>query len=110
MGYDRRNFAAALEVSNVIPEFFALAVLGITFVSTLSARNQLKGLLAACVGLILAMVGLAPQSGSDRYTFGLLPLWDGASLVAVVVGLFGIPEVVDMATGGIRTALDIISV
>jgi putative tricarboxylic transport membrane protein len=78
------------------PEFFALALLGITFVAALSGTNKLKGILMGGVGLVFAMVGLDPQSGVQRYTFGQLSLWDGVGLVPVTVGLFAIPEIVDL--------------
>ncbi len=59
------------------PEFFMLAMLGVTFIASLSGRAMIKGLTAAGLGLMLAMVGLDPISGIERYTFGNLHLWDG---------------------------------
>lgn len=79
------------------PEFFMLAVLGITFISSLSSGAALKGLIAGGFGLMLAMIGLDPQSGVQRYTFDQLTLWDGIGLVPVAVGLFAIPEIVELA-------------
>lgn len=75
------------------PEFFALTLLGLTFVVTLSAGNMLKGFVMAALGLLVAVVGLDPQQGVERYTFGQLYLWDGIGLIPVVVGLFGGAEV-----------------
>ena len=49
------------------------------------------------IGLMLAAIGVDPQTGSLRYTFGSLYLWDRLDLVPVVVGLFAIPEIVDLA-------------
>lgn len=86
------------------PEFFALALLGITFVASLSGGSKLKGMVAAGVGLVLAMVGLDPQSGMPRYTLGLTKLWDGVGLVPVTVGLFAIPEIVDLWVQGTSIA------
>jgi TctA family transporter len=82
------------------PEFFMLALLGLTFVATLSREAPLKGLIAGGVGLLLATVGLDPQTSTQRYTFGQLFLWDGIGLVPVTVGLFAIPEIVDLAAQG----------
>jgi putative tricarboxylic transport membrane protein len=82
------------------PEFFALALLGITFIASLSGESKLKGMVAAGVGLVLSMVGLDPQSGMPRYTLGMAKLWDGVGLVPVTVGLFAIPEVVDLWVRG----------
>ncbi|MBI4322626.1 MAG: tripartite tricarboxylate transporter permease [Chloroflexi bacterium] len=78
------------------PEFFALALLGLTFVAALSGENKLKGAVSGGLGLMLAMVGLDPQSGVQRYTFGQLSLWEGLGLVPVTAGLFAIPEIVEM--------------
>src|SRR5437773_1009526 len=82
------------------PEFFMLAVLGITFVASLSGEALLKGLLAGCLGLWFATIGLDPVSGIQRYTFGQLFLWDGIGLVPVTIGFFAIPEVIDLAVQG----------
>jgi putative tricarboxylic transport membrane protein len=82
------------------PEFFMLALLGITFVATLSGEAILKGLIAGGMGFMLATVGLDPISGIQRYTFDQLYLWDGVGLVPVTVGLFAIPEIIDLAVHG----------
>ncbi len=82
------------------PEFFMLAILGVTFIAALSGTAVVKGLTAAGLGLMLAMVGLDPISGIERYTFGNLYLWDGIQLVPVTLGLFAIPEIIDLAVKG----------
>jgi putative tricarboxylic transport membrane protein len=82
------------------PEFLALALLGIAFLAALSGENKLKGVLAGGLGLIIAMVGLDPQENIERYTFGLVGLWEGVGIVAAVVGLFAIPEIVDLWVKG----------
>jgi TctA family transporter len=80
------------------PEFFAVIVLGLTFVASLGRGAMLLSLAVAAFGLLLSTVGVDPQSGIPRYTFGSLDLWDGVGLVPVAIGLFGLPEVVDLAT------------
>ncbi|OLB98906.1 MAG: hypothetical protein AUH30_06545, partial [Candidatus Rokubacteria bacterium 13_1_40CM_68_15] len=82
------------------PEFFMLALLGITFVASLSGEALVKGLVAGCLGLWFATIGLDPVSGIQRYTFGQLFLWDGIGLVPVTIGFFAIPEVIDLAVQG----------
>jgi putative tricarboxylic transport membrane protein len=82
------------------PEFFMLAVLGITFVAALSGEALLKGLVAGGLGLALATIGLDPVSSVQRYTFGQLFLWDGIGLVPVTIGFYAIPELIDMAAQG----------
>ena len=77
-----------------------LALLGITFVASLSGEALLKGLLAGRLGLWLATIGLDPVTGTQRYTFGQLFLWDGIGLVPVTIGFYAIPELIEMATAG----------
>jgi TctA family transporter len=86
------------------PEFFMLGMLGISMVAVLSGRAPVKGLAAGALGLIVGMVGADPQTGIYRYTFGHLYLFEGIALVPVALGLFGIPEVVDLVIKGTRIA------
>jgi putative tricarboxylic transport membrane protein len=78
-------------------EFFLLAVLGITFIAALSGNNILKGLIVGMFGLMIAFVGLAPQTGEPRFTYGQLFLWDGIDAVTAVIAIFAIPEMIDLA-------------
>ena len=78
------------------PELFMLAVLGLTFIASLSGGSLLKALLGAGIGLFLATVGLDPQSGIQRFTFGQVFLWDGVGLVPITMGFFAIPEIIDL--------------
>ena len=86
------------------PEFFMLALLGITFLASLSGGAVVKGLTAAAVGLLIATIGLDPISGTERYTFGYLYLWDRISLVSATLGLFAIPEIIDLSVKGTSIA------
>src|SRR5574341_894727 len=92
-------------------DFFMLAVLGVTFVASLSGANIPKGLVAGGLGLVLAMVGLDPIESVPRFTLEeflgedtSLFLWDGVSLISVTVGLFAIPEIIDLAVQGTSIA------
>ena len=92
-------------------EFFMLALLGITFVASLSGANIPKGLVAGGLGLVLAMIGLDPIESVPRFTLeGVLGenhslfLWDGLNLVSITVGLFAIPEIIDLAVKGTSIA------
>ncbi|MCW2683782.1 MAG: Tripartite tricarboxylate transporter TctA family protein [Blastococcus sp.] len=78
------------------PEFFGLALLGLTFVVTLSSGQLVKGMVACLMGALISLVGLAPSSGIPRFTFGSVHLWDGVSIIAVVIGLFGGAEVLQL--------------
>ena len=79
---------------------FMMGMLGITFIATLSGGDMLKGLSAGGLGLLLAMVGLDSYTATPRYTFGLYYFWDGVPLVPVTIGLFAIPELIDLAIKG----------
>ncbi|MHB8089983.1 MAG: tripartite tricarboxylate transporter permease [Syntrophales bacterium] len=77
-------------------ELFMLAILGLTFIASLSGGTPLKALLGAGIGLFLATVGMDPQSGIQRFTFGKVFLWDGVGLVPITMGFFAIPEIIDL--------------
>jgi putative tricarboxylic transport membrane protein len=85
-------------------ESFMLTIVGISFVAVLSGHRVLQGLIAGGLGLMLAMIGLDLRTGTQRYTFGQLHLWDGVGLVAVAVGIFAIPELYDLAVKGTSIA------
>src|SRR5579883_3425004 len=75
----------------------AVAVFGISMVSVLSGSAPLRGLTAACFGMMLAMIGTDPQSGTLRWTLDTLYLWDGMPLVPFTLGVFALPELCDLA-------------
>jgi len=86
------------------PEFFMLGMLGISMVAVLSGNAPFKGLVAGAIGLAVGMVGMDPQTGVLRWVFGQLYLWDGVPLVPVALGIFAIPEIVDLTIRGTRIA------
>src|SRR5271157_2679258 len=77
------------------PEYFAMMIVGITVLTYLSSGSMLKSLLMAAVGLILGGIGMDAISGKYRFTYGLQVLADGVGLVPVVMGIFGIIEVLE---------------
>ena len=78
------------------PELLAICLLGLTLIVSLSHRALFKGLVAACLGLLFATIGDEPQTGELRWTFDNFYLWDGLSLVPVALGLFAVPEMIDL--------------
>jgi len=88
--------SVALQFSS--PEFFALAVLGLTVVASLGG-SLLLGLIGAMIGLFVASVGIDPMTGTLRYTFGNLNLAGGIQLIPIIVGMFAISEVLKRAQG-----------
>jgi TctA family transporter len=79
------------------PELLSFAIFGLSMVAVLSGGSPLRGLAAAGFGLMVAMIGSDPQTGTLRWTLDTLYLWDGMPLVPVTLGLFAIPELADLA-------------
>ncbi|MDF0603053.1 tripartite tricarboxylate transporter permease [Psychromarinibacter sp. C21-152] len=79
------------------PEFFLLGALGLTMVATVSGAAVSKGLAAACIGLMLSQIGFPVASEEPRYWFEIMYLIDGLPLVPLVLGLFALPEMLDLA-------------
>jgi putative tricarboxylic transport membrane protein len=75
------------------PEYAALALLGILLVATVSSGSQVKAMVAACLGLLLATVGRDGFTGAERFTFENLALADGLDFVPIAMGLFGLGEI-----------------
>ena len=89
------------------PEMLMVILLGLTCISTLSGRGKrglLLGLLSGGIGFLCSLVGQDRQAGILRFTFGQLYLWNGLPMVPVVVGLFAIPEIIDLAVRGTAIA------
>jgi putative tricarboxylic transport membrane protein len=78
------------------PEQMMIAIFGLSVVSMLSEGNLAKGLLVCLVALVLATVGQDPILGFPRFTFGNYQLAGGLNVVAVLIGLFSLPEVFNM--------------
>lgn len=78
------------------PELLAVCLLGLTLVVSLSHGALFRGLVAAAIGLLLSTVGDESQTGELRWTFGSFYLWDGISLVPLALGLFAVPEMLDL--------------
>ncbi|WP_111412700.1 tripartite tricarboxylate transporter permease [Billgrantia lactosivorans] len=81
-------------------EMFWVAMLGLTLVASLSSGSLLKGLLGGCIGMLLSTIGVSPVGGETRFTFGFPPLQGGIELVVALIGLFVIPELLNMAAEG----------
>lgn len=74
------------------PEYFALAVLGLTVVASLSGGDLLKGVLAVLFGLFIATFGMDELTGATRFTFDSPAMISGIGLIPVLIGLFAISE------------------
>ncbi|PSM52562.1 tripartite tricarboxylate transport protein TctABC, permease subunit TctA [Campylobacter blaseri] len=74
------------------PEYFLLAVMGLTGVVSVSSGGVNKGLISGLIGLIIALIGTDPMSGSLRYTFDILDLYEGVSFMPALIGMFSITQ------------------
>ena len=75
------------------PEFFALMLFGLCLVSGLAGGSMLAAMLMTVLGLLLAMIGIDPVRGAPRFAFDIPDLYDGIGFIAVVMGLFGVSEI-----------------
>jgi len=83
-------------------EMFWIAVVGLLSIVFLLGGNLVKGLVAACFGILVSLVGTDTVNGTDRFTFGFFELLDGIHIVVLLVGLYAMPPVVDL----LQTQLD----
>ena len=92
------------------PEMFAIIVLGLTCISTLSGSENgglLIGLISAGLGLSCSLVGQDAQSGIQRFTFDQLYLWNGLPLIPIAVGFFALPEIIELFVQGTAIAAEL---
>jgi putative tricarboxylic transport membrane protein len=75
------------------PEFTSLIIMSFMVLTYIVKGSMVKGLMMASIGVFLSTVGLDPVSGSNRFTYNILELMDGIGFPAVIMGLFGISEV-----------------
>jgi putative tricarboxylic transport membrane protein len=81
------------------PEYFSLMCTGLVIVTYLAQGSVLKAIMMGLVGIILGSIGLDLISGFPRFTFGINELTDGVGIVPLVMGLFGISEILENLEG-----------
>ncbi len=74
------------------PEYFALALFGLTIIASVSSDNIIKGLIAGGIGLLVSTIGLDPISSVPRFTFGVMDVYSGINVIPVLIGLFALSE------------------
>lgn len=84
--------------------YFWLAVFGMTTIAIMLAGNPAKGILSACLGLCLGIVGIDGISGTERFTFNTLELLSGIHIVVLLTGFYAIPPAIDLMLG--KNAID----
>jgi len=78
-------------------EIAAMAFFGIAMVSALSSGAMIKGLAAGALGILFGTVGINAISGEARFVFNQPPLWSGLPLISTTLGLFALPEMIDLS-------------
>lgn len=81
-------------------EFFALIFFALSLLAVLAQGSMLKGITAGFIGLAIGMIGFAPVDGLERYTFGVLELKGGISLLPLIMGLFAIAQILSEIRAG----------
>lgn len=84
------------------PEYFWMAIFGLTIIGTLASESILKGLIAGALGLFLSTIGLSPIAGDVRFTLGLPQLQAGIDLMVALIGFFCIPQILEMVETGTK--------
>lgn len=79
------------------PEYFALALFGLSMLSAIGGASPLKNLIGGFLGLLVATVGVDLTTGVERFTFGIPELYDGIDFVPVLIGLFAVTETLNQA-------------
>ena len=76
------------------PDYFSLMVLGLVTAVILAQGSVLKAVTVTLIGLLFGLVGTDVSSGATRYTFGIQTLWDGIDFLPLVIGMFGLVEII----------------
>ncbi|MFD1065199.1 tripartite tricarboxylate transporter permease [Oceanobacillus locisalsi] len=75
------------------PAYFALMLMGLTAITSLSEGSTIKALISAVIGFMIVTIGIDPQTGTQRFTFGNVNLLDGIDFLIIALGLFALAEV-----------------
>ena len=78
-------------------EYFGVCLFALSMIAALAGTSMIKGLLSGCLGLIIALVGMAPIDGTKRFTFGINELSSGFDILPTLIGIFAIAEVLAYA-------------
>jgi putative tricarboxylic transport membrane protein len=88
------------------PEFFSLMVLGLSFLMGLAGKSVVKALMMGVVGMILGLVGMDPVRGMPRFTFDFAELLSGLSFVSVIMGFFGVSDILLNVESEVRQVIE----
>lgn len=74
------------------PEYFLLAIMGLTGVISVASGGLTRGIISGLIGLIIALIGTDPMTGMTRYDFGIIDLYEGVSFMPALIGMFSITQ------------------
>ena len=77
------------------PEYFSMMIMGLTVVTYLARTSMIKALMMAAFGIMVGIIGMDPNAAKPRFTFGIMEFYDGVGLAPMIMGLFGIAEVLE---------------
>lgn len=78
-------------------EYFMVCLFGLTIIAGVSGKSMIKGVISACIGLLISCIGADPMTGYDRLTFGVGRLYLGLDLAVCLIGLFALVEILAKA-------------
>lgn len=81
------------------PEYFALALFGLSIIASVSGESILKGLVSGAIGMLVASVGIDSISGITRFTFGNVKMYSGIKMIAVLLGVYAIAQLIGRVNG-----------
>mgnify|MGYP005829072903 CR=1 FL=1 len=83
-------------------EYFSVAVFGLAIIAFISNGSMIKGILSGCIGLLIATIGMDKMTGFERFTFGNAELLSGVELLPVLIGIFGLGEILTVAYSSLK--------
>jgi putative tricarboxylic transport membrane protein len=76
------------------PEYFALAILGLSIIASVSGKSIIKGLISGSVGMLIALIGIDPNSGLLRFVFGVPNLFGGVKMMVILLGVYAVSQMI----------------
>lgn len=98
-------FAPLAEMSLLFgkPEYFWLAIFGLTTIGAMSTKNVVKGLLGGAIGLLLGTIGMDPIAATPRFTFDYYPLVQGVHIIPALIGIFAFSQILNLSESESRS-------
>ena len=88
--------SVALKIQSA--EYFSLTVLGLTVISSIGTKSPIKAIISGMIGIMIALIGMDPIVGAERFTFGSIELMNGIEMIPIMIGAFALAEVLNQVT------------